>query len=117
MFACYLLRMLSYYVRWHMLEAWRPLLYCDEDQHAKLLRDPVAPATRSKHADRKASTKTTSDGTRTHSFRSLLDNLSTLVRNTCTRPHAADADAPFDVDTKPSQLQRRALDLIKTIQL
>ena len=112
-----LLCMLAYYVRWYMLEAWRPLLYCDEDQAAKLLRDPVAPATRSNQANRKASTKTTADGTRAHSFRSLLDDLSTLVRNTCTRPRTEDADAPFDVDTRPSHLQLRALDLIKTIQL
>jgi len=38
--------MLAYYVQWHMLEAWRPLLYADEDQKAKNLRDPVAPAKR-----------------------------------------------------------------------
>ncbi|MGB5406037.1 MAG: IS1634 family transposase, partial [Thiogranum sp.] len=36
--------MLAYYVEWHMREAWRPLLFCDEDLEAKALRDPVAPA-------------------------------------------------------------------------
>ena len=36
--------MLSYYVEWHMIEAWRPLLFADEDQAAKVKRDPVAPA-------------------------------------------------------------------------
>ncbi|MEA3292683.1 MAG: IS1634 family transposase, partial [Pseudomonadota bacterium] len=39
--------MLAYYVKWHMLEAWRPLLFADEDQQAKRERDPVAPAERS----------------------------------------------------------------------
>ena len=39
--------MLAYYVQWHMLDAWRPLLFSDEDQQAKTTRDPVAPATRS----------------------------------------------------------------------
>ena len=34
--------MLAYYVQWHMIEAWRPLLFADEDQAAKTLRDPVA---------------------------------------------------------------------------
>ena len=29
--------MLSYYVQWHMTEAWRPLLFADEDQDSKLL--------------------------------------------------------------------------------
>ena len=32
--------MLAYYVLWHMLEAWRPLLFCDEDQHAKAHAGP-----------------------------------------------------------------------------
>ncbi len=27
--------MLAYYVLWHMMEAWRPLLFSDEDQQAK----------------------------------------------------------------------------------
>ena len=27
--------MLAYYVQWHMAEAWRPLLFADEDQEAK----------------------------------------------------------------------------------
>ena len=40
--------MLSYYVLWHMMEAWRPLLFADEDQQAKAKRDPVAPAKRSR---------------------------------------------------------------------
>jgi transposase len=30
--------MLAYYVQWHMLEAWRELLFSDEDQEAKLTR-------------------------------------------------------------------------------
>ena len=37
-----------------MIEAWRTLLYCDEDHEAKNTRDPVAPATRSKEALQKA---------------------------------------------------------------
>ena len=39
--------MLAYYVEWHMREAWRAMLFADEDQAAKLQRDPVAPAKRS----------------------------------------------------------------------
>ncbi|MDP7491183.1 MAG: IS1634 family transposase, partial [Arenicellales bacterium] len=46
-----LLCMLAYYVRWHMLEAWRPLLFCDEELDAKRTRDPVAPAKRSAAAE------------------------------------------------------------------
>lgn len=108
--------MLAYYVRWHMLEAWRPMLYCDEELEMKRTRDPVAPATRSAAAERKAATKHTTDGTRVHSFRTLLQDLSTLVRNTCRRPSAEDGDPCFNVDTRPSTTQQRALDLIAAIR-
>ena len=43
--------MLAYYVQWHIMQAWKPLLFADEataDQ--KRARDPVAPAKRSKAA-------------------------------------------------------------------
>jgi hypothetical protein len=58
--------MLAYYVEWHMREAWRPLLFADEDQDAKTRRDPVAPAKRSAEAERKARTHTLPDGTPAH---------------------------------------------------
>jgi hypothetical protein len=109
--------MLAYYVQWHMLEAWRPLLFCDEDLDAKCTRDPVAPARRSAAADLKAATKRTTDGRRAHSFRTLLADLSTVVRNTCRRPAAADGDTTLDIDTRPSDIQQRALDLIANIRL
>lgn len=110
-----LLCMLAYYVRWHLLECWRPLLFCDEELDAKLTRDPVAPATRSASADEKAMTKRTSDGERAHSFRTLLENLGTVVRNTCRRSSAPDSEGTFTIDTRPSPLQQRAIDLIDTI--
>src|SRR5450759_2099352 len=58
--------MLSYYVEWHMIEAWRPLLFADEDQEAKASRDPVAPATRSAAALEKVRTHSRSDGEPVH---------------------------------------------------
>ncbi len=48
--------MLAYYVEFHMREAWRELLFADEDQEAKKTRDPVSPAKRSKEALVKAHT-------------------------------------------------------------
>ena len=39
--------MLAYYVEWNMREAWRPLMFTDQEQQAKQTRDPVAPAKRS----------------------------------------------------------------------
>ena len=112
-----LLCMLAYYVEWHMREAWRGMLFADEDQAAKVTRDPVAPATRSEEAEHKAHTHTLSDGTPAHSFRTLLDELSTIVRNTCRATTDTDsARAPtFTIVTQPNATQQRALKLLETI--
>jgi transposase len=107
--------MLAYYVEWHLREAWRPLLFADEDQAAKADRDPVARAQRSEGAMQKVLTHTLSDGTPAHSFRTLLEELSTLVRNTCRIPGAVEHSTTFDLLTTPTPLQRRALELIDQI--
>ena len=111
-----LLCMLAYYVEWHMREAWRELMFADPDQDAKKTRDPVAPAKRSEAAEIKATSRQLRDGTPTHSFSTLLDELGTVVRNTCRTPDAS-PDAPtFDVTTISNPKQQRAFELIKSIQ-
>ena len=67
MFVC----MLAYYVKWHLREAWRELLFADTEQAARDTRDPVAPARRSVAAARKAATRTLEDGTPAHSFATM----------------------------------------------
>ncbi len=109
--------MLAYYVEWHLREAWRPLLFADEDQEAKRTRDPVAPAKRSAAAAQKALTRRLPDGSRVHSFRTLLEDLATIVRNTCRTPGARTTAATFQIVTTPNPAQRRALDLIDTIRM
>jgi transposase len=110
--------MLAYYVKWHMSEAWRGLLFADEDQQRLAERDPVAPATRSADALEKVASKQLTDDSPAHSFRTLLNELSTIVRNTCRRKTAADNDdAVFEIDTKPNQKQTAALDLVNAIRL
>ena len=107
--------LLAYYVEWHMLEAWRPLLFADEDRDAKTTRDPVAPAARSEAALRKVHTKLLDDGTAVHSFRTLLTELSGIVRNICRRQDAAADEPTFTVLTTPNAKQQRAYDLLETI--
>ena len=103
--------MLAYYVEWHLKEAWRELLFADEDQAAKATRDPVAPAQRSAEAKAKVGRRHHEDGTPIHSFHTLLTELATIVRNTCCTSSAHD-DPTFTVTTQSNPLQRRALDLI-----
>jgi transposase len=108
--------MLAYYVEWHMREAWRPLLFADEEVERKKRRDPVAPAKRSASADEKALTKKRADGGPAHSFSTLLQELSAIVRNVCTVPGDGDDRPTFQLVTTPNNTQRRALDLLATIQ-
>ena len=107
--------MLAYYVEWHMIEAWRPLLFCDEDQEAKKSRDPVAPACRSEAALRKVHTKRLDDGSAVHSFQTLLQGLSGIVRNVCRTPHTGEDAPTFTVDTQRTSQQQRAYDLLENI--
>jgi hypothetical protein len=107
--------MLAYYVEWHLIEAWRPLLFADEDQAAKAYRDPVAPAKRSAAALEKAATHWRADGAPVHSLRTLLEELATLVRNTCRAPGAVEHPASFNLLTTPTAIQRQALALASQI--
>jgi len=109
--------MLAYYVQWHMMEAWRPLLYADEDQKAKDMRDPVAPAKRSDSAMKKVTTKRLDDGSRVYSFRSLLGHLGAIVRATCRCSGGRDTSSTFTMITRRNPKQRKAFDLLQTIQV
>lgn len=112
-----LLCMLAYYVEWHMREAWRELMFADTEQPAKATRDPVAPAKRSAKALSKVASGQLDDGSPVHSFATLLDDLSSIVRNTCRAPNAADDEPAFEVVTTANAQQRRALDFIAQIHL
>ena len=109
--------MLAYYVKWHMMEAWRPLLFADEDQQTKQTRDPVAPAERSAQAEEKIHSKRLADGSTAHSFQSLLRNMSTIVRNTCQSRDVETGAASFTIDTQLTQKQKKAFQLLKEIKM
>src|SRR6201985_2331044 len=78
--------MLAYYLEWHMRQRLAPMLYDDTDKDAaEALRSSiVAKAGRSPAAVTKQTTGRTEDGLPVHSFRTLLADLATLVRNTIT---------------------------------
>jgi len=107
--------MLAYYVEWHMKEAWRELLFSDEDQQAKKTRDPVAPAKRSAKALKKVRHKRLEDGAEAHSFHTLLASLSTIVLNICRRQGAQPGEPCFTMPTTVNAEQKRAFDLIDAI--
>jgi Transposase DDE domain len=109
-----LLCMLAYYLEWHMRQPLAPMLFDDHDRAAAEAgrTSPVAKARVSKVAYRKASTQRThtSDGTiqPVHSFRTLLNDLATLTRNTVCFA----GQNTLTVQTTPTPVQRRALSLL-----
>jgi hypothetical protein len=74
-------------------------------------------AKRSAKAVRKAATRRLDNGTPAHSFTTLLQELSSVVRNTCRTPHAANGAQTFEVVTTPNPKQQRALELVQQIRV
>jgi Transposase DDE domain len=106
------LRMLSYYISWHMQARLAPILFTDDDKPAASAArtSPVAPATRSPRALAKAATKHTPGDLPVHSFATLLADLATICLNTIA---PADPTLPgFHLVTTPTPLQRQTLHLL-----
>ena len=103
---------LALYVEWHLRQAWRELTFHDEQRRDQ--PDPVAKATRSPAARRKAQTKTTNAGQPAHTLRSLLAELRLQTRNTI---RVADNPATFTKLAKASPQQARALQLADSITI
>ena len=105
------LRMLSYYISWHMKQDLAPILFYDNDKPAARAKrsDPVAAAQRSDDALAKAARKRTHDDTPVHSFTSLLADLATI----CVNHIQPTGDMPaFTMITTPTPLQQRAFQLL-----
>ena len=89
--------MLAYYVEWHMRAKLAPLLSAEQD--------PL-PAVEQNSSGMRGK----ANGQRMHSFWSLLENLSTI---TCNRiePQVGKVP-PFELLSRPTELQRRAIKLL-----
>jgi len=106
-----LIRMLAYYITWHMQQRLAPMLFKDHDPAAsKAARpSPVAPARRSPAALDKAAAKVTADGGPVHSFATLLEDLATIAAN---QIQPAGGLPAFTVITTPTPVQRQAFELL-----
>jgi transposase len=104
--------MLAYYLEWHMRQCLAPMLFDDTDrQAAEAMRSSVvATAQRSPAAVAKQTTRLTKDGLPVHSFRSLLGDLATVVRNTVIT--AITPNYPLTVLTRPTPVQHKAFALL-----
>ena len=106
------LRMLSYYLSWHLQARLAPLLFTDDDKPAaqSARTSPVAPAARSPRALAKAATKHAPGDLPVHSFATLLTDLATICLNTIAP--AGPALSGFRLVTTPTALQRQAFELL-----
>jgi Transposase DDE domain len=106
------LRMLSYYLSWHLQARLAPLLFTDDDKPAASAArpSPVAPAARSPRALAKAATKQAPGDFPVHSFATLLADLGTICLN---QIQPVDPALPgFRLVTTPTALQRQAFGLL-----
>ncbi|HEY3648687.1 MAG TPA: IS1634 family transposase [Streptosporangiaceae bacterium] len=106
------LRMLSYYLSWHLQARLAPLLFTDDDKPAAQAArpSPVAPAARSPRALAKAAAKHTPGDLPVHSFSTLLADLATICLN---QIQPADPALPgFRLVTTPTPRQRQAFELL-----
>jgi hypothetical protein len=112
--AHFFLCFLAYYVEWHLRQAWKPLLFDDEElEQERARRDPVLPAQPSAAARRKKVERTTPDGLPVHSFETLLAHLGTQCLALCRVQAVPDAPS-FEQLTQPTPLQQRAFELLET---
>jgi Transposase DDE domain len=102
--------MLAYYVVWHMKRDLAPMLFKDDDPTAAAAQrtSPVAKAKVSPAARLKAASKRAADGQPIHSFRTLLQDLANLTRNSVRFGDAR----PTTILARPTPTQTRAFNLL-----
>jgi hypothetical protein len=105
--------MLAYYVEWHLRRALGGLLYDDTDLDLeRWVRDPVQPAKGSRSAAEKKQTGEAVDGFEVHSFETMVVELATRCRHTCSTPGSQ--GLTFTMETEPTPWQTKVMDLLKT---
>ena len=109
MFLC----MLAYYVEWHMRRRLAPMLFDDHDRAAaealaRLRRRPAQP---SPAAQRRPRPSIPTTACRSHSFQTLLQALSRVIK-TRLRIRLPQDSEPFDKLSGLAPLQKRAFSLL-----
>jgi transposase len=99
--------MLAYYVEYHLRQAWKGLLYHDEEGSQR--KTPVAPVEPSATAKAKKALGRSKDGFPLQTFRGLMQTLATLSKATVQ----LGADGPtYPRTSKMTKLQTKAFDLL-----
>ena len=105
--------MLAYFIEWNMRQRLAPLLFEDDVPPSTPITggSPVDATTVSDRARQQYATRKTEEGHTMHSFRSLLDDLSTLTLNQISLSGRHQATLPMR--SNPTPLQNRAFELLE----
>jgi Transposase DDE domain len=103
----FFLFLLAYYVCFELQARLAPMIFTDDTPLAPT--DPVAPATRSPAAKKKAASHRTTDGLPAYNLTDLIEELSTLARN---QLRIGQTSHTFTRLTKPNPIQAKALQLL-----
>jgi transposase len=110
------LTMLSYYVEWHMREAWKDITFYDTEIEAKKDRHPVAPSVRSDKAKQKVASKQNGDNLPVQKFHGVLTNLSAINEVVVTfKSKKTDQELELTRKPKLTPIQKRAFELLESI--
>lgn len=106
--------MLAYYVEWHMRKALAPLLFDDEQlSDDKKKRNAVLRAEPSMQARKKKTRRRTADNLPIQSFKTLLMELGTRMRNRCRLNHENNkSKIVINQLTELSAIQNKAYELL-----
>ncbi|MBF0380452.1 MAG: transposase, partial [Magnetococcales bacterium] len=104
--------MLAYYVEWEMRQRLAPLLFSEEGE-TEIQDDPVAPKKPSKESERKTSERCSRSSLPLHSFKTLMRELATQVKNYCSILPEAETSVVFARFTQPTLTQKEAYKLLQ----
>lgn len=103
--------MLAYLVEWQMCRDLATLLFSEEIEETGLTEARVLKYQASEKVRKKVRTKKNEVGETVHSFPTLLQDLGTICLNK-VKAEVASQTIHFEKITQPTDLQRKALDLL-----
>ncbi|TXI41634.1 MAG: hypothetical protein E6Q59_01880 [Nitrosomonas sp.] len=112
------MRLLATHVEWQMRKSWNSLImFIEHDSQSDNPDQETAAAENNQLTEPKKQFRIPLSDLSVHSFRSLLQHLATITRNTCRKTNEGANASPFLVDCKLNPSQQRAFNLLKKIRV
>jgi transposase len=108
--------MLAYYVLWHLKEAWRPLIFTDEESNLKDKNNPVTTAKQSDSAIKKLNIKKSIHGFDLSNFKCLFARFGTITKSIVELKLVNIPPITYKVQSEMDAHQAKAFELLDTIK-